>query len=138
MKEDFKNKIDEIMSTALHNIRSLVDVDIVVGQPISSASELTIIPLTKVSLGFVAGGGEYNSEIKEIRRDTEYPFAGGSGAGVSLQPIGFLVVNGKSVDLIKIDAKSAIEKLIEAVPEVAKFIAKNFGGKNNDEKKSEN
>lgn len=138
MKEDFKNKIDEVMSTALHNIRSLVDVDIVIGQPINSASELIIIPLTKVSLGFVAGGGEYYSELKEIRKETEYPFAGGSGAGISLQPIGFLVVNGKDVELIKIDSKSAIEKLIEAVPEVAKFIAKNFGGNKKDEKKSEN
>ena len=136
MKEDFKNKIDEVMSTALHNIRSLVDVDIVVGQPISSASDLIIIPLTKVSLGFVAGGGEYYSELKEVRKETEYPFAGGSGAGMSLQPIGFLVIDGRDVSLIKIDSKSAIEKLIEAVPEVAKFISKNFGGSKKDEKKS--
>lgn len=138
MRDDFKNKIDEIMSTALHNIRSLVDVDIVVGQPISTESDLIIIPLTKVSLGFVAGGGEYYTGLREIRKETEYPFAGGSGAGVSLQPIGFLVISGKTVDLIKIDSKSAIEKLIEAVPEVAKFISKNFPGKNKNEENNNN
>ncbi len=133
MKDEYKNRIEEIMSTALKNMRSLVDVDIVVGKPIVS-NDLIIIPLTKVSMGFVSGGGEYYSELKEIRKETEYPFSGGSGAGVSLQPIGFLVIKEKQVDLIKIDSKSAIEKLIEAVPEVARFISKNFMGKDKDEK----
>lgn len=133
MKDEYKNRIEEIMSTALNNMRSLVDVDIVVGKPIIS-NELIIIPLTKVSMGFVSGGGEYYSELKEMRKDTEYPFSGGSGAGVSLQPIGFLVIKEKQVDLIKIDSKSAIEKLIEAVPEVARFISKNFSSKNKNEK----
>lgn len=133
MKDEYKNRIEEIMSTALNNMRSLVDVDIVVGKPIIS-NDLIIIPLTKVSMGFVSGGGEYYSELKEMRKDTEYPFSGGSGAGVSLQPIGFLVIKEKQVDLIKIDSKSAIEKLIEAVPEVARFISKNFSSKNKNEK----
>lgn len=130
MKDNFNNRIEEVMSTAMRNIRSLIDVDIVIGKPISSTSNVTIIPLTKATVGFVSGGGEYYSELKEIKKDTEYPFAGGSGAGLNLQPIGFLVIDGKTVDLIKIDAKSAVEKLIEAVPEVAKFLAETFGNKN--------
>ncbi len=134
MKDNFNNRIEEVMSTAMHNIRSLIDVDIVIGQPISSASGITIIPLTKTTVGFVSGGGEYYSELKEIKKETEYPFAGGSGAGLNLQPIGFLVIDGKLVNLIKIDSKSAIEKLIESVPEVAKFLSKTFGSKNNDKK----
>ncbi len=125
---EFNNRIEEVMTSAMKNLRSLVDVDIVVGKTITSGS-LSIIPLTKVTFGFVSGGGEYYSELKEIKKGTEYPFSGGSGGGLSLQPIGFLVVDGKSVELIKIDSKSAIEKLIEAVPEVAKFISKNFGKK---------
>ena len=80
-------------------------------------------------MGFVSGGGEYYSELKEIKKETEYPFAGGSGAGLNLQPIGFLIIDGKEVSLIKIDAKSAVEKLIEAVPEVAKFLSETFGKK---------
>ena len=132
MKDNFKNKIEEVMSTAMHNIRSLIDVDIVIGQPIKAAVGVTIIPLTKATVGFVSGGGEYYSELKEIKKETEYPFAGGSGAGLNLQPVGFLVIDGKTVDLIKIDSKSAIEKLMEAVPEVAKFISKTFGSDEND------
>lgn len=126
MKDNFfNNRIEEVMTSAMKNLRSLVDVDIVVGKPITSGM-LFIIPLTKVTFGFVSGGGEYYSELKEIKKETEYPFSGGSGAGLSLQPIGFLVIDGKDVNLIKMDSKSAIEKLIETVPEVAKFISKNF------------
>lgn len=133
MKDSFNNKIEEVMSSAMKNIRSLVDVDIVIGKPLETNSNVTIIPLTKATLGFVSGGGEYYSELKEIKKDTEYPFAGGSGAGLNLQPIGFLVIDGTAVSLVKVDTKSAIEKLIEAVPEVAKFISDTFGGKNKNE-----
>ena len=127
MKDNNKsNRIEEFVSGAIKNMRSLVDVDIVIGKPIDTNSNLIIIPLTKVTMGYVSGGGEYYSELREIKKDNEYPLAGGLGSGMSLQPIGFLVVDGKSVDIIKIEMKSAIEKLIEAVPEVAKFITKNF------------
>lgn len=126
MKDNyFNNKIEEVMNSAMKNLKNLVDVDVVVGKPIC-ANSLLIIPLTKVSLGFVSGGGEYYSELKEIKKETEYPFSGGSGAGLSLQPIGFLVVKDNDVELIKIDSKSALDKLIETVPEVAKFISKYF------------
>lgn len=134
MKDSFSgSKIDEVMSTALKNIRSLVDVDVVVGNAIENQSGLVVLPLTKVTMGFVSGGGEYYSELKEIKKDTEYPFAGGSGAGLSLQPIGFLVIDGKSVEIVKVDQKSSIEKLIEVVPEIAKFISKNFKKNKKDE-----
>lgn len=126
MKDNyFNNKIEEVMNSAMRNLKNLVDVDVVVGKPIC-ANSLLIIPLTKVSLGFVSGGGEYYSELKEIKKETEYPFSGGSGAGLSLQPIGFLVVKEKEVELIKMDSKSALDKLIETVPEVAKFLSKYF------------
>lgn len=126
MKDNFYgNKIEEVMTSAMKNLRSLIDVDVVVGDIISS-NGLSIIPLTKVSFGFVSGGGEYYSELKEIKKDTEYPFSGGSGGGLSMQPIGFLVIEKSDVKLVKIEAKSAIEKLIEVVPELAKFISNNF------------
>lgn len=121
----YTNKIEEVMRSAMNNLRSLVDIDVVVGKPIISESEMTIIPLTKVTMGFVSGGGEYNADLKE-RKDAEYPFSGGSGGGLSIKPIGFLVIRNKEIELVKIDSKSAIEKLIETVPEVAKFISQNF------------
>ena len=138
MKDNTKNnRIEEVMTGAIKNLRNLVDVDIVVGKPIETNSNLVIIPLTKVTMGFVSGGGEYYSELREIKKDNEYPFAGGDGSVTIVQPIGFLVIDEKKVDIIKIDAKSALEKLIEAVPEVAKFISKNFCNKKENEEKIE-
>ena len=121
----YTNKIEEVMRSAMNNLRSLVDVDVVVGKPIVAEEDITIIPLTKVTMGFVSGGGEYNADLKD-KKDVEYPFSGGSGGGLSIKPIGFLVMKNKELELIKIDSKTAIEKLIETVPEVARFISANF------------
>ncbi len=115
------------MAESIKSMRSLVDIDIVVGKPIETNSSIAIIPLTKVTMGFVSGGGEYYSELREIKKDNEYPFAGGAGSGLNVQPVGFLVIDGKQVEIVKLEAKSAIEKLIEAVPEVSKFISKYLG-----------
>ena len=122
----FTNKIKDIMDNAMDNLKPLIDSNVIIGDIIRSG-EMQIVPITKVSLGFVSGGGEYYSELKEMRRETEYPFSGGCGGGVSVQPIGFLVIRQACVELIKIDQKSAIEKLIEAIPELAKFLSKNLG-----------
>ncbi len=132
--KDNNNRIEEVMSVAMENMRSLIDVDIVVGKPIVTTSQLVILPLTKVTMGFVSGGGEYYSELKEIKKETLYPFSGGSGAGVSLQPVAFLVIDGKDANLIKIDQKTAVEKLIETAPEIAKFISKIITSENKNEK----
>lgn len=127
MKEINKgNRIEEIIDGTIKNLRGLVDVDLVVGSQIKTDSRLIIYPLTKVTMGFVSGGGEYYSELREIKKDNEYPFAGGVGSGANVQPIGFLVIDDKNVEIIKIEMKSAVEKLIEVVPEVAKFISKNL------------
>ena len=126
MKDNnFNNRIEQVMKTAMENLHPLIDSNIVIGNKIVSG-DTDIIPITKVTLGFIAGGGEYYSQLKEIRRDNEYPFSGGSGGGLSIKPIGFFVIKNGNVDLIKIESKGAIEKLIEAIPEVARFIDKNF------------
>ena len=125
-EKGYYNKIEEVMSSAIKNLQSIIDVDVVVGRPIIENQTMTIIPLTKVIFGYIASGGEYYSELKELKKDTEYPFSGGSGGGLNLQPIGFLVVKNNCVEIIKIEEKSALEKLIEVVPEITSFIAKNF------------
>ena len=130
----YKNKIEEVMNSAMNNLKSLVDIEVVVGKPIVSNDMMTIIPLTKVTMGFVSGGGEYNADLKD-KRDAEYPFSGGSGGGMSIKPIGFLIIKNAEIELVKIDAKSALDKLIETVPEVARFISKNFGKEKNDVKR---
>lgn len=121
----YTNKIKDVMNSAMENLKPLIDSNVIIGEVIRGDG-CEIIPITKVTLGFVSGGGEYYSELKEIRKETEYPFSGGSGGGVSIKPIGFLVIKKDKVELIKIEQNGAIEKLIEAIPEVANFINKNF------------
>ncbi|MBQ7918064.1 MAG: GerW family sporulation protein [Clostridia bacterium] len=130
----YVNKIKDVMNSAMENIRPLIDVDVVIGKTIEKDG-VSIIPLSKVTMGFVSGGGEYYSEIKEMRRETEYPFSGGSGGGVSLQPIGFLIIKQGSVEVVKIDSKSAVEKLIETIPDIAKFVGNAISGNKEDEEK---
>jgi sporulation protein YtfJ len=103
------------MDNAFTKMRALADADVVMGNPVYTADGASIIPLSRVTMGFLTGGGEYGAA--EESGNEEYPFAGGSGAGVSVNPVGFLVSDGKTVKLINMDEKSPIDKLLGLIPE---------------------
>jgi len=88
-------QVTSVMQTALENIKDMIDVNTVVGEAVIAGNGNTVIPVSKVSFGFVAGGGEYGKQP-----DPKQPFAGGSGAGVSLQPVGFLVLGPDGVHML--------------------------------------
>ena len=111
-----EHPIERIMDTAFTKIRTLCNADTVVGHPVTTADGVSIVPSSKVTLGFLTGGGEYSDMSREDY--SEYPFAGGSGAGVSVSPIGFLVSDGKSVKMVNVDDKSPFDKIMELLPEV--------------------
>lgn len=117
---DKAHPIERLMDSAMAKMKTLVGSDTVVGQPIRTADGVSIIPVTKVTLGFLTGGGEYGDITRQAR--AEYPFAGGSGGGVSVAPIGFLVSDGKTVKLVGIDDKSAFDRLFETVPDILKGV----------------
>ena len=108
--------VERVMDNAFTKIRTLVDADTVVGNPVRTEDGVSIIPLSKVTMGFLTGGGEYNDMARQSLG--EYPFAGGSGAAVSVAPIGFLVSDGKSVKIIKMDDKNPFDKLLELIPDL--------------------
>ena len=112
-KERANNKIRELMSTAMKDLNSLVDVNTVVGKPVTIEDGTLVIPITKVTLGFMTGGGEYG-EIKQIKKGKDAPFAGGSGAVVSLKPSGFLVDQGCGVQFVNADS-DPLTKLVDCV-----------------------
>ena len=116
------NKIEEIMNSAIERIKNIIDTNTVVGEQIKTPKGF-VIPLTKVSIGFVAGGGEYSSDDKQIKTTNAYPFAGGTGSGVCVQPIGFLSVEDGKINLIKLDDKTALEKIIDALPPISAAIS---------------
>ncbi len=117
-KEIKENKIKELMSAAMKDINMLIDVNTVIGKPFSINDGTTVIPVTKVTMGFMTGGGEYG-EIKKINSSPEMPFAGGSSAIVSLKPTGFLVGKGKNVKLISVPT-DAFSRAFETAEEFIK------------------
>lgn len=115
-----EHPIERIMETAFTKIKTLADTDTVIGRPVTTADGVSIVPISKVTMGFVTGGGEYSDMSRE--EYSEYPFAGGSGAGVSVSPIGFLVSDGKTVKLVPVDDKSPLDKILSLIPDLASAI----------------
>jgi len=109
---DKQHPINSVMQTALENIKDMIDVNTVVGDPVITGSGGTVIPVSKVSFGFVAGGGEY------VQNSDEKPFVGGSGAGVSLQPVGFLVLSEEGVHMLPAQNTLPFEHAITMMPKL--------------------
>lgn len=126
------NQINEIMTNAIEKIKTLVDTGTVVGVPFETKEGTLIIPLTKVSVGFVAGGGEYG----ENKKSDKNPMAGGTGGGVCIQPMGFLSIKDENCKLIRVDEKSKYDKLMESIPSIISNVTEmlNKGGKNDKKK----
>lgn len=123
-----EHEIEGLMSTTMHNLRDMVDVNTIVGDIIESSSGVAVIPVSKVSCGFLAGGG--NSRDKGLsareRDRSEMPFLGGGGAGIQINPVAFLVMCGESVRLIPVSGATALDKAIEAVPLVSEQLQNLF------------
>lgn len=109
-----KHPIESLMGTSMESIREMVDVNTVVGEPVQTQDGSTIIPISKVSFGFVAGGGEY---AQPPTTAADLPFAGGAGAGVSVQPMGFLVCSPSGVRLLSASCISPMERIVEMIPQ---------------------
>lgn len=105
--------IENIMQTAMAEIKEMVDVNTIVGDPIIGADGSTIIPISKVSFGFMSGGGEYGKSD-----ESSFPFAGGASGGISIHPIGFLVVDENNVQLLSVNGKNTFESLLQSVPQL--------------------
>lgn len=119
--EHTEHPIERIMDSAFGKMRTLTDADIIVGNPIIMPDGTTVVPISKISIGIVTGGGEYSQ-----KQQSEFPFAGASGAGMSVSPVCFLVSDGKSVRMLNVGSKSMFDKVVETVPDVVGSI---FGKK---------
>ncbi|MFQ6772968.1 MAG: spore germination protein GerW family protein [Clostridia bacterium] len=125
MKErnpQISKKIESLIDSSLERVKSLIDVNCVIGQPLSMPDGTTILPISKVSMGFVCGGGEYN-DLSVKRLDDQYPMAGGVGGGFCVSPVGFFVVQDKKYKLIPTDKSSLYTELLKNATEVVKKIA---------------
>jgi len=136
-----EHPIENLMASAMTNIKQMIDVDTIVGKPINSANGITIIPISKVSFGFAAGGSEFKSEaLDEYSKIEEeesilyrLPFGGGSGAGANIQPVAFLIIQNENVKLIPVEYCSTIDKIADSIPDIINKI-NDFINKKEDKK----
>lgn len=104
--------IEALMKTTMSSLKDMVDVNTIVGDPVQSPDGLVIIPISKVCFGFASGGTEFNTLVKKSKRedysteDEKLPFGGGTGAGVSVQPVAFMVVGNNQMKLLPVDEGS--------------------------------
>jgi sporulation protein YtfJ len=113
-------KINNLIDASLDNLNILADVNTVIGKPIVSASGYQIIPFSKITLGNLSGGGEYG-DIKVVKETDSMPFAGGSGAVVSMKPLGFLIDDGKGCHILRV-TEEPLDNLIERTGEILKDV----------------
>lgn len=117
--------IEKLMVTAMDSIKQMIDANTIIGEPIKALDNTVIIPISKVGFGFAAGGSEFNDETvnwynrKEKEENIKYrlPFGGGSGAGVSINPVAFLIVQNDSVKLLEACHNTVLDKLVEYIPD---------------------
>lgn len=120
-----EHPIENLMKTAMNSIKDMVDVNTIIGNPIKTENNMCIIPVSKVCFGFGAGGTEYDKEMKkkkdDIENELEYPFGGGSGAAVKINPIGFIIIDSSNIGapkFIPVEHSDAIDKLLDYVPDL--------------------
>ena len=113
-----KHPIGDLMTTTMQKIREMVDVNTIVGEPIRTPEGITIIPVSKLSFGFASGGSDFTT--KNQPADQNNCFGGGSGAGVNIMPIAFLIIKGDTVKLLPVAAPAGTtaDRIIEMVPEL--------------------
>ena len=126
-----EHPIDNLMVTAMNSLRDMIDVNTIIGDTVQGADGTVIIPVSKVSFGFAAGGSEFETNrINKYQDNPKMPFGGGSGAGVKISPVAFLVVKDGVIKLLTVDADKPLDKLVDAIPDIVNKIVetvdKNF------------
>lgn len=134
-----ENKISEIIENSLEQIRTLIDANTIIGQPIAAGDGTTVIPVSKVSMGFASGGIDYTG--KRAKENNPNNFGGGGGTGLTVSPVAFLVIKANGdVSLLNIAAPgsdaSSITALVEKTPELVNKL-KDIFVKKKEEKKAE-
>ena len=126
MENEKVNPIGELMQTTMENVKNILQVDTVVGDPIVTPDGITLVPISKISIGFGGGGVEFGPK----RKDGPQPYGCGNATGVKIEPFGFLVIKDGVVRMINVTppANNTVDRIIDLVPQVMDrvdaFIAK--------------
>ena len=112
-----EHAVNGLMVETMEKIRSMVDVNTIIGDPIVTQDGTTLIPISKVTFGFGSGGSDFKS--RNSSDSSPLCFGGGGGAGVSISPVAFLIVNGENARILPVNmpADNSTDRLIEMIPD---------------------
>ncbi|MGE6259352.1 GerW family sporulation protein [Heyndrickxia sporothermodurans] len=121
-----EHPIEGLMTAAMENLKEMIDVNTIIGDPVETPDGSVILTVSKVGFGFAAGGSQFNvngqsgsNQSQQQGDKSELPFGGGSGGGVSITPIAFLIVNSQGVKMLHLDESThLLEKILDVAPSV--------------------
>src|SRR5699024_9224090 len=127
------------MTTAMENLKDMIEVNTIIEDPVESPDGSVVIPVSKLGFGFAAGGSDFTSKRSpDVSSEATLPFGGGSGGGVSMTPVAFLIVNSQRIKMIHLDESTHIyEKIIEFAPKAAEKIKEILRESNKENNKRE-
>lgn len=132
-----EHPIENLMRSTMENLRDMIDVNTVIGDAVETKDGSYIIPISKVTFGFASGGSEFATTLKASpEKDSKHPFGGGSGAGVTVKPVAFLVVKEDSVRLIPVDQNNTCDRIVDSVPTILEMFKGFFTEMNNNKQKN--
>lgn len=140
-----EHPIQGLMKTAMENLKEMVDVNTIVGDPVETPDGSVILPVSKVGFGFAAGGSEFDMEDQKQNTNSnqqdkpQLPFGGGSGGGVSITPVAFLIVSASGIRMVHIDGQTHLyEKILDSAPQFFEKVQSMIGNKNKNQKMNGN
>lgn len=126
-----EHPIEGLMKTAMQNIKEMVDVNTILGDPVETPDGNVIVPISRVTFGFAAGGSEFESmqnkpsgKERDRERSQEspeangFPFGGGSGAGITIHPVAFLVVGKEQTKLLPVESNVMVDRILDSAPQL--------------------
>ena len=139
-----EHPIEGLMKTSMQNIKEMVDVNTILGDPVETPDGSVIVPISRVSFGFAAGGSQFESvkaKGKEKDRDRnqeaggetgqQLPFGGGSGAGITISPVAFLVVGKEQTRLLPVESNVMVDRILDSAPKLLEKIQDMMGSNKN-------
>lgn len=144
-----EHPIQGLMTTAMENLKEMVDVNTIIGDPVETPDGSVVIPVSRVGFGYAAGGSQFNgtkesgkgissggtSEDGKQNGGAKLPFGGGSGGGVSITPVAFLVISSKGIKLLNMDGQTHLyDRLLDAAPQVLERLQGMVRGKRSESK----
>jgi sporulation protein YtfJ len=127
--------IQGLMKTAMENLKQMIDVNTIIGDPVETPDGSVILTVSKVGFGFAAGGSEFgnaNGEGNQPQQKQDLPFGGGSGGGVSITPIAFLIVGTSGIKMLHLDESTHLyERILDAAPQTVEKIQNMFNKNKN-------